>query len=176
MSAAVYAIPETDVRYEIYHWETSTWVEYAPEDAMPPGGNVPGTNLWRYDYRVFNWSAPHPLRQVYVFFNSENVAMDATWAGAAAPTGWTAAQIGPFELDFNWKERFMASSSTYYIPAPDSLAGFSVEFTWTGEFIPGGQVYDAIHSGGSESGVTVHRDDPTSVDVTSWGDVKALFR
>jgi hypothetical protein len=176
ISTAAGALPYTTVRYEIFHWETDTWVEYDPGDAMPSGGNLPGTNLWKYEYNVINWSAPQPLRQIYTFFNSDNVAMDATWAGDAAPTGWTTAQVGPFDPDFNWKERYMASSSEYYIPAPDSLAGFSVEFTWTGEFIPGSQLYDAVYSGGSESATTVHSGDPTATSSESWGRVKALFR
>jgi hypothetical protein len=175
MIAAAKADPNTNIKYQIFHWETDTWVEYLPADPMPAGGNLPGTNLWRYDYLVFNWSAPQPVRQVYLFFNSDNTAMDATWAGDAGPTGWTTSQIGPFDPDFNWKERFMASSSAYYIQSPDSLAGFSVEFTWTGEFIPASQIYDAVYSGGSEAGQTIHKEDPAAITPGSWGRIKLLF-
>jgi hypothetical protein len=168
--------PFTLIRYQIFHWETDTWIEYLPSDPLPPGGDQPGTNLWRYDYTLYNWGTPQSIQQVYVFFNSDNIAMDATWAGDAAPAGWTTAQIGPFDPDFNWKERFRASTSEYYVDAGDSLAGFSVEFTWTSSLLPGNQIYDAVYSGGSEAGVTIHQTEPSAVAPTSWGGIKQLYR
>jgi len=168
--------PYTSVKYRLYHFEDASWVEYTPNDSFPPGGNEPGTNLWKYEYIVYNWSAPQPIRQLYVFFNSENVSMDATWSADAAPEGWTATPIGPFEPDFNWKERFEASSSDYYISAPDSLNGFVVEFTWTRDYLPGSQLYDAIYSGGSESSMTHWIHEPTATIPTRWGTIKALYR
>jgi hypothetical protein len=164
------------VKYELFRWETDTWVEYYPSDPLPAGGDQPGTNLWRYEYIAHNWGAPQPIRQLYLFFNSDNVAMDATGANVATPTGWTASQIGPFDPDFNWKERFMATSSTYYIQTADSLEGLAVEFTWTSSVLPGNQTYDAVFSGGSESGTTIHREDPTALAPTSWGGIKSLYR
>ena len=170
------ADPFAVVRYQIFHWETDSWVEYTPEAAFPAGGDQPGTNAWKYDYIVYNWGTPQPIQQVYMFFNSDNVAMDATWTGDALPTGWTSQQIGPFEPDFNWKERFMASGSAYYIDTTDSLDGFSVEFTWTKPILPGNQIYDAVFSGGSESGLTLHKTAPIGTEPTSWGDIKRLYR
>ena len=102
--------------------------------------------------------------------------MDATRTASEAPTGWTTATIGPFEPDFNWKERFRASSSTYYLGSPDSLDGFAVEFTWTKNSLPANQTYDAVHSGGSESGITLHRTQSVAAEGTSWGDIKRLYR
>ena len=160
----------------MFHWETDTWVEYYPADPLPAGGDQPGTNLWKYEYVAYNWGTPQPIQQIYVFFNSDNVAMDATFTGDAVPTGWSSMQIGPFDPDFNWKERFLATSSTYYIPTADSLEGFAVEFTWTSPVLPGNQTYDAVFSGGSEAGTTIHREAPTALAPTSWGGIKSLYR
>lgn len=164
------------VRYQVSHWETGSWIEYVPEDAFPAGGDQPGTNTWRYDYIVYNWGTPQPIQQVYVFFNSDNTAMDATWTGDAVPAGWMSTQVGPFEPDYNWKNRFMGSGSAYYIGATDSLGGFAVEFTWTKPFLPANQVYDVVFSGGSESGLTLHRTEPIAAKPTSWGAIKQLYR
>ena len=168
--------PFAVIRYQIFHWETDTWVEYLPSSAMPPGGDQPGTNLWRYDYTIYNWGTPQPIQQAYLFFNSDNLAMDATWSADTAPAGWTTAQVGPFDPDFNWKERYRASSSTYYIATGDSLEGCSLEFTWTKSVIPGNQIYDAVYSGGSESGLTLHKTAPVAAAMTSWGEIKRLYR
>lgn len=170
------ADPFSVIRYQVFHWETGAWVEYMPASPFPAGGDQPGTNLWRYEYIVYNWGTPQPLNTVYLFFNSDNLAMDATQTASEAPTGWTTATIGPFAPDFNWKERFRASSSTYYLGSPDSLAGFAVEFTWTKGSLPANQIYDAVHSGGSESGLTLHRTQSVATEGTSWGDIKRLFR
>jgi hypothetical protein len=151
-------------------------VEYCPDEVLPVGGNLPGTNLWKYTYEVHNLSAPQALNTVYTFFNSDNVAMDATWTAAAAPTGWTTAQIGPFDPDFNWKERFRTTNSAYYIQAGQSLAGFSVEFTWTKASLPWDQIYDAVYSGGSESSTTTSPCEPAATEAATWGGIKALYR
>ena len=168
--------PFAVVRYQLFHWETDSWIEYLPSDPLPAGGDQAGTNLWKYDYVVYNWGTPQPIQQVYMFFNSDNVAMDATWTGDAVPTGWLTAQVGPFEPDFNWKERFMASGSAYYVDTLDSLEGLSVEFTWTKPMLPGNQIYVAVFGGGSESGLTIHETAPTAVGTTSWGAIKRLYR
>jgi hypothetical protein len=170
------ADPFTVIRYQIFHWETDAWVEYMPAQSLPAGGDQPGTNTWKYDYIVYNWGTPQPVQQVYIFFNSDNLAMDATWTGAVPPTGWTATAVGPFEPDYNWKERFMATGSAYYIGTTDSLAGFSVEFTWTKPVLPANQIYDAVYSGGSESGLTLHKTAPIATTTTSWGEIKRLYR
>ena len=170
------AEPMTSVQFRLYHWEDPAWVEYCPGEALPAGGDQPGTNLWRYDYTVYNYTAPQPLSTVYTFFNSDNLAMDATLVSAAAPTGWTVAQVGPFDPDFNWKERFRTTTSTYYIQAGQYLGGFSVEFTWTKAALPSAQNYDAVFSGGSESYVTMSPCPPVAVEETSWGNLKALYR
>lgn len=176
LGAQAYAEPLTKVEYQLYRWEASMWKEYCPDDPFPVGGDQPGTNLWKYTYVVHNLSAPQALNTVYTFFNSDNLAADATWAGAAAPTGWTAAQIGPFDPDFNWKERFRTTNSTYYIQAGQALAGFAVEFTWAKAELPGAQTYDAVFSGGSESGTTASPCAPAATEETTWGGIKALYR
>jgi hypothetical protein len=168
--------PFAVIRYQLFHWETDTWVEYVPGNGMPPGGDQPGTNLWRYDYIIYNWGTPQAIQQAYLFFNPDNMAMDATWAADTAPAGWTTAQVGPFDPDFNWKERYRASGSAYYIPTGDSLEGVSVEFTWTKSVIPGNQIYDAVYSGGSESGLTLHKTEPVAAAPSSWGDIKRFYR
>jgi len=168
--------PFTVIRYQLFHWETGAWVEYLPAGPMPAGGHQPGTNIWRYDYMVYNSGTPQPIQQIYMFFNSDNVAMDATWIGDVAPAGLTTAQVGPFEPDFNWKERFIASGSVYYIGTGDSLEGFSVEFTWTKPILPGSQIYGAVFSGGCESGQTLHKTEPPATTTTSWGDIKQIYR
>jgi hypothetical protein len=168
--------PLSAVKYELFHWEDAAWVEFVPSDAFPAGGDQPGTNLWRYDYVLYNWGTPQPIQQLYVFFNSDNASMDATWAGDAAPEGWTTAVIGPFDPDYNWKERFRASSSAYYVVDADSLEGIAVEFTWTRPYLPGSQIYDAVFSGGSESGLTMHKTQPVGARPCSWGRVKSLYK
>jgi hypothetical protein len=173
---AAYGEPLTSVQYRLYHWENSQWMEYCPGDQLPAGGDQPGTNLWKYDYTVYNYAAPQPLREAYTFFNSENIAMYATLVSAAAPTGWTATQIGPFAPDFNWKERFRTTSSTYYIQLGQYLAGFSVQFTWTKAELPGAQNSDVVFSGGSEAYVTMSPCPPAAVEETTWGGVKATYR
>lgn len=170
------AEPLTRVDFQLHHWEDGQWKEYCQYDEFPAGGDVSGTNLWRYTYAVNNLSAPQPLREVYTFFNSDNLAMDATLTAAAAPTGWTATQIGPFDPDVNWKERFRTTNSIYYIPAGNSLTGFQVEFTWTKNAMPPVQNYDAVFSGGSETGVTSSTCAPSATEETTWGGVKALYR
>ena len=175
-SAVALAEPMTSVQYRLYHWENSSWVEYCPGAALPQGGNLPGTNLWKYDYSVNNISAPQPLREFYAFFNSNNLAMDATLVSAVGPTGWTPTQIGPFSPDFNWKERFRTTNSAYYIGAGQVRTGYAVEFTWTKATLPGYQNYDAVYSGGSESYITMSPCPPAATEETTWGGVKALYR
>lgn len=176
LGAQAYAEPLTKVVYQIYRWEGGIWKEYCPDDQFPVGGDQPGTNLWKYTYVVYNLSAPQALNTVYTFLNSDNLAADATWSGAAAPAGWTAAQIGPFDPDFNWKERFRTTNSTYYIQASQALADFAVEFTWTKAELPGAQTYDAVFSGGSETSVTTSPCEPAATENATWGGIKALYR
>ncbi|MFZ1946934.1 MAG: hypothetical protein WAW06_05260 [bacterium] len=166
----------TRVDAQLYHWEGGLWKEYCQYDPFPAGGDQPGTNLWKYAYVVNNLSAPQPLNTIYTFFNSDNLAADATWSAAVAPAGWTATQIGPFDPDFNWKERFRTTNSAYYIQAGQALAGFSVEFTWTKAQMPPMQTYDAVFSGGSETSVTTSPCIPSATEETTWGGVKALYR
>ncbi|MFH1220002.1 MAG: hypothetical protein V1694_06070 [Candidatus Eisenbacteria bacterium] len=168
--------PMTSVQYRLYHWETDHWTEYCPGMLLPPGGNQPGTNLWKYEYTVSNIGAPQPLREIYTFFNSDNVAMDATLSSAVAPTGWTATAIGPFAPDFNWKERFRTTNSVYYIGVGQVRSGYAVEFTWTKATLPGSQNYDAVYSGGSETYITMSPCPPAATEETTWGGIKALYR
>lgn len=99
------AMPSASIGYELFHYEAGSWQQYLQGDPFPMGGNLPGTNLWKYRYVVRNHEFSGGIYQVYVFFNSDNV-LRATYSGAAAPTGWTAAYFAPSEGNNNWKERF----------------------------------------------------------------------
>ncbi|MDI6809319.1 MAG: hypothetical protein QME66_10110 [Candidatus Eisenbacteria bacterium] len=192
LTRPVFSEPLTSMGYALYHCENGTWVRYTSSEPMPQGGNVPGTNLWRYNYRIRNLGFPTKISTAYVYFNSDDV-LRSTWSASCAPTCWTAAKTGPAPGYNNWKIRFRTLTSSCYIAMGDSLGAidmnggpcvptycsghFAVEFTWTGASLPGPQNYDLISGAGSETGVTAEVPaPPTALDARSWGRVKALYK
>ncbi|MFH0777137.1 MAG: hypothetical protein V2A71_00765 [Candidatus Eisenbacteria bacterium] len=171
------AIPKASVGYKLYHYENDTWVRYNQDDPFPPGGATPGTNLWKYTYCVSNLQFTTGIYLVWIFFNGDNV-LRATRVSEAAPTGWTALYYPPFAPNNNWKVRFRTTTPAYYVMLGNTLCGCEVQFTWIiPNLLPGPQDYDAITSGGSETGVTEELPpDPTPVNSTSWGKIKSLFK
>lgn len=167
----------TDVTYRLYHFEAGTWVRYTQADPFPAGGNVPGTNLWKYEYTVKNKTfAGTGINTWYAFFNSDNV-LCASLSATAQPATWTPTQQGPIAPNFNWKERFRTTTVASYITAGNSLPGFTVEFTWTCNSLPGNQNYDAVTSGGSESSVTTEDPEtPVPADSRTWSAIKSMYR
>jgi len=167
----------TSVTYKLYHFEGGNWVRYMQADPFPGGGNLPGTNSWKYTYTVKNTGfAGSGINTWYAFFNSDNI-LCATLSSAAAPPNWTTLQQGPIIPNNNWKERFRTTVPASNITLNNSLAGYEVVFTWTCNGLPGNQNYDAVTSGGSETSTTT--EDPeapvATVDKT-WGAVKSIYR
>jgi len=177
VASAAHALPNTDVLYRLYHYESGSWVRYMQTDAFPAGGDQAGTNLWKYEYTVKNLSyAGSGINTWYAFFNSDNV-LCATWSAAAGPFSWTGAKQGPIAPNNNWKERFRTTTAGDYITLGNALAGFSVEFTWTCNTLPGNQSYDAVTSGGSESSITSEDPEtPLATESATWGAIKSLYR
>jgi hypothetical protein len=175
--AASSAAPNTDVRYRLYHFEGGTWVRYTQGDPFPAGGNLPGSNLWKYEYTVKNVAyAGTGINTWYAFFNSDNV-LCATLVSATAPVNWTVLQQGPIAPNNNWKERFRTTTVSSYITQGNTLGGYTIEFTWTCPTLPGNQNYDAVTSGGSEASITTEDPEtPVPSQNVSWGNVKAIFR
>ncbi len=172
--AAAASAQQTSVEYRLYHYEGGSWVEYSPSAALPAGGDQPGTNLWRYTYELCNVSFSSGVRELDVFFNSDNVAC-AALSGAAGPADWTATQVGPFAPDNNWRERFRTLLTAARVGMGACEPAFSVDFLWTCPGLPGPQNYDAISSTGSDARTTVPAS-PTPVQATTWGRVKDLYR
>ncbi len=172
------ALPAGAVGYKLYHYESGSWVRYKQGDPFPPGGATPGTNLWKYNYWVANEAAPQSIYQLFVYFNSDNVLRAVYSPPAIGPTGWTLLNFPPVAPNNNWKERFRASSATYYIAVGDTLPGYEVQFTWEdGSLLPTAQNYDVAWSGGSEPGNTTEMPpEMTPVQATTWGKIKSLRR
>jgi len=173
LAASAFA-QQTGVTYHLYHYEAGSWVEYGPADAFPAGGDQPGTNLWRYTYELCNVGFSTGLRELDVFFNSDN-ALCATLSAAAGPTDWTTTQVGPFAPDNNWRMRFRTLVTAARVAQGACDSDFSVDFTWVCPTLPGSQNYDAIGSTGSDAGVTAPAG-PVPTEATTWGRVKALYR
>ena len=73
LSVGVAGAAGTTVYYRLYHVEGASWVQYYPGDTFPVGGNLAGTNRWRYVYQLDNVSAPGPVTAFYAFFNSDGL-------------------------------------------------------------------------------------------------------
>jgi hypothetical protein len=172
--AATAVAQQTGVTYHLYHFESGSWVEYGAGDAFPAGGDQPGTNLWRYTYELCNVGFSTGLRELDVFFNSDNVLCSTTQA-AAAPTDWTATQVGPIAPDNNWRMRFRTLVTAARVAQGTCESAFSVDFTWACPALPGSQNYDAVSSSGSDAGVTAPTA-PVPTEPTTWGRMKALYR
>ncbi len=177
VSAAAYALPNTNVLYKLYHFEGGTWVRYRQTDAFPAGGATPGTNLWKYEYTVKNLGyAGTGINTWYAFFDSDNV-LCSTHSSATGPGTWATTKQGPVAPNNNWKERFRTVNSGEYITQGNQLSGFSVTFTLTCPVLPGNQSYDAVTSGGSEASVTSEDpENPVPVENATWSGIKSLYR
>ena len=163
----------SDAFYKLYYLSPSGPVRVASTDALPAGSNTPPNNQWRYDYEVLNKSS-NALNTFYAFFNSDNIGL-AGWVSGTAPASWTITKQGPSVGNFNFKIRYLTTTSGAKIPNGQKLL-CSGTFTWTGSAVPGVQNYDAVNDGGSESGVTVELVEPTPARTTSWGRMKSLYR
>jgi hypothetical protein len=149
----VNAGPKGEVGYKLYHDENGSWVRYYQGDPFPPGGAEPGTNLWKYEYTVYNREFPSGIYQMLAFFNSDALTERAIYSSVMAPTGWSTTYFGPVDPWVNWKMRFLTTSS--YVMPGDGLSGYEIQFTWADPaMLPGPQNYDLICSQGSEPGVT----------------------
>jgi hypothetical protein len=180
--AGTQALPQGAVGYKLYHFEDPDWVRYTLGDSLPPGGNIPGTNLWKYTYCVYNdppGSPPGALEngiyQWWIFFNEDNVDR-AQYVSEITPGTWGATYYAPSTGYYDWKIRFRTTNPGEYVMPSDSLCGFEVQFTWTDTSLPGPQNYDLIASGESEPGVTYELPaDVTPVEAATWGRIKSLF-
>jgi hypothetical protein len=171
------ALPYSSVGFKLYHFESGNWVRYKQGDPFPAGGATPGTNLWKYSYWVSNETAPSGIFQMFVYFNSDNAPRSA-YSATTVPTGWVFTYFPPTAPNYNWKVRFRASTSAYYVMPTDTLPGYEVEFTWTDPLLlPTPQNYDVAWSGDSEPGNTTELPpDMTPVEAATWGKIKNLFR
>jgi hypothetical protein len=172
------ALPKGAVGYKLYHQEGSEWVRYRQGDTFPSGGAVSPTNVWKYEYSVMNYQFANGVYYFMVFFNSDNLGLWAAYTSAVGPAAnWVITYFPPISPNYNWKVRFRASLSQYYVALNDTLDGYSVQFTWAkAGTLPGSQNYDLISSSGSESGVTSELPPGTTpVETTTWGAVKELF-
>ena len=164
---------QTSVTYHLFHYEDGSWVEYAAGSDFPAGGDQPGTNLWRYQYTLCNASFSSGIRELDVFFNSDNV-LCATFDSASQPANWTSTPVGPFDPDNNWRIRYRTFDTASRVPQGECNSEFTVDFTWVCDTLPGPQNYDAISSSGSDSGVTTPAE-PSPVDSSTWGRLKTLY-
>ncbi len=172
--AASAVAQQTGVTYHLFHYEGGSWVEYGAGDPFPAGGDQPGTNQWRYTYELCNVGFSTGIRELDVFFNSDNV-LCAGLTGTAAPTNWTATQVGPAAPDNNWRMRFRTLVTASRVAQGACETAFSVDFTWVCPALPGSQNYDAVSTSGSDAGVTAPAG-PVPTEPTTWGRVKALYR
>ena len=164
---------QTHITYRLYHFEGGDWVEYSPEAPLPPGGDQPGTNLWRYEYELCNFSFSTGIRELNVFFNSDN-ALCATFSSSTQPVDWTHLLVGPFDPNHNWRSRFRTLSTPARI-AQGACAPYTVDFTWTCSSLPGAQNYDAISTSGSDAGTTVPAA-PVPAEAATWSRIKTKYR
>jgi len=175
LATGVAAAGGTRVFYRLYHREGASWIQYFPGDAFPVGGNLPGTNRWRYTYELMNDTGPGSVNTLYVFFNGDGGQhSDFPPVGVSAPGGWTPTYIAPPSGQEAWRERFRGLAAPVAVGA--SLEGYLVEFTWEDPVLPGPQSYDAVFTTGSETGTTTPRKPEVAVTRTSWGKLRNLYR
>lgn len=170
---AASASAQTSVTYRLYHFESGNWVEYSASDPFPAGGDQPGTNQWRYTYELCNNSFSTGVRELNVFFNSDNV-LCATYQSATQPASWTATLVGPIAPNNNWRLRFRTLVTAARIAQGACDDTFSIDFLWECAFLPGSQNYDAISSSGSHASQTGPAA-PTPTEPATWGSIKSLF-
>jgi hypothetical protein len=175
LTAGVAGAAGTTVNYRLYHLEGVSWIQYYPGDTFPAGGNLPGTNRWRYVYQLLNDSAPGPITTFFAFFNSDGVRhADYPNVGANAPGGWSPTYLGPPSGQNAWRERFRGLSVPVVVGG--NLGGFQVDFTWNDPVLPGAQAYDAQFSTGSEIGITTAVRRPVPAAALTWGQLRRAFR
>ena len=163
---AASASAQTSVTYKLYHCDGDS-------DPFPPGGDQPGTNLWRYTYDLCNNSFSTGVRELNVFFNSDNV-LCATFQASTQPANWTATQVGPISPNNNWRLRFRTLVTAARVAQGTCNDEFSIDFLWVCPSLPGSQNYDAISSSGSHASQTAPAA-PTPVESTTWGGIKSLY-
>ena len=166
------AAQQTTVTYHLFHFEGGSWVEYYPGNSFPAGGDQPGTNLWRYRYEMCNYSFSSGIRELNVFFNSDNV-LCAGFDSAAQPADWTTTPVGPFAPDNNWRARFRTLVTAARVAQGTCNDEFLVEFTWTCATMPGSQNFDAISTSGSDAGTTAPAV-PVAIEASTWGRLKLI--
>ncbi len=164
----------TLVRYSLYHFEASSWKAYYPGDALPAGGNLPGSNRWRYDYSLFNLSAPGAVNTLVVFFNSDGTLRAQPGpASVSSPPGWASTFFAPPAGSQAWRQRFRNLSTPLGVGG--QMAPYTVEFFWGDPTLPGPQPYDAGFAAGSETGRTLPLARPSPVIAVSWGHLRRAF-
>ena len=172
--AAPVAAQSASVTYRLYHFEGGNWVEYGPNATLPPGGNQPGTNLWRYAYELCNIGFSTGLRELNVFFNSDNV-LCSTFSSSTQPANWTGTLVGPIAPDQNWRIRYRTALTASRVAMGTCNAQFTLDFTWVCPNLPGTQNFDAIAGSGSYAGQTSPAT-PVAVEPSTWGRLKGLYR
>lgn len=126
-------------------------IEYLPTNIA--------ADTWRYDYVVRNDSLGAALREFTIFFE---VGRYTDLNGAIAPAGWDPfiGVVDPSLPDAGFVD-FLALGQG--IPANGTLGGYSIQFTWLSEGIPGEQpfaVIDPVTFITLESGLTQLRAAP----------------
>lgn len=162
------------VTYYLYHYEGGNWVEYGPNATMPVGGDQPGTNLWRYKYDLCNIGFSTGLRELNMFFNSDNV-LCATFVTSAQPASWTGTLVGPIAPDNNWRIRYRTLVTAARVAQGVCNDTFTVDFTWICPGLPGAQNFDAIAGSGSYASQSISGS-PVPVESSTWGRMKDLYR
>lgn len=165
---------QASVTYRLYHFEGGNWVEYGPNSTLPIGGDQPGTNLWRYQYDLCNIGFSTGLRELNMFFNSDNV-LCAALAASTQPASWTGTQVGPIAPDFNWRIRYRTLVTAARVAQGTCNDMFTLDFTWVCPNLPGAQNFDAISASGSYSGQSISGT-PVPVESSTWGRMKDLYR
>lgn len=162
------------VTYHLYHYEGGDWVEYWPNAPLPAGGDQPGTNLWRYTYELCNFGFSTGVRELRVFFNSDNV-LCSTFVGSTQPASWSGVLVAPILPDSNWRIGYKTLLTSARVAMGTCSDQFSLDFTWICPTLPGPQNFDAIAGTGSDAGVTISGA-PVPVAPSTWGRVKDLYK
>jgi hypothetical protein len=165
----------TSVYYKLFHYQGGNWVQVYPSDPFPAGGDLPGTNRWRYDYSLYNNTAPGSINTLQAFFNSDGLLhADPPPAGVTPPAGWTPTYFAPPSGAHSWRVRFRNLGSP--VPVGGAAGFYQVEFFWHDPVLPGTQPYDAQYSTGSETGQTIPDRRSTAAGASNWGALRKLYR
>lgn len=165
----------TSVVYRLYHFEGGSWVQYYPSDLFPAGSDLAGANRWRYDYILYNNSAPGAINTLQAFFNSDGLLhADPPPAAVTPPGGWSPTYFAPPLGQQAWRERFRNLATP--VGVGSSMGYYSVEFFWHDPVFPGSQPYDAQFSTGSETGLTTPVRRSTPSGNSTWGGMRKRYR